>query len=195
MHIRFVFASSDQVFDGDNAPYDESSPPSPINIYGEQKAEAERLVTDRHPTAVVCRMPLMYGDPSPSTGSFIQPFIASLLSGNTISLFVDEYRTVAGAPSAARGLLLAAGLDGGLLHLGGKERLSRYEFGLRLATAIGADISLVKPCSRHDVPMPAPRPADVSMDSSKAFALGYDPLTVDEELAGLRCVREGERTG
>ncbi|MBD3314551.1 MAG: sugar nucleotide-binding protein [Chitinivibrionales bacterium] len=190
MGIGFVFASSDQVYDGNNAPYTESTPPSPVNVYGEQKAEAERLIRDRNPSAVICRMPLMFGDPSPSAGSFIQPFLASLKSGRPIRLFADEYRTMVGAQSAARGLLWTAGLKGRLLNLGGKERLSRYEFGLRLAAAAGADSSLVEANRQCEVAMPAPRPSDVSMDSSAAFALGYNPLPVDEELARLSCLNE-----
>jgi hypothetical protein len=34
--------------------------------------------------------------------------------------------------------------------------------------------------------MAAPRSADVSLDSSKAFALGYEPLSLREELEALR---------
>lgn len=190
MRIPFVFSSTDQVFDGTAAPYSESSPPSPINVYGEQKLEAERLILAGNPNAVVCRMPLMYGDASPAAESFLQPLLASLKAGTSVSLFVDEYRTVVGAPSAARGLLLAVGHRGGLLHLGGRQRLSRVEFGLHLAAAVGADPSRIHSCRQRDVPMPAPRPADVSLDSSKAFALGYDPLPVDRELAALECVRQ-----
>ncbi|MFM6203235.1 MAG: NAD(P)-dependent oxidoreductase, partial [Dolichospermum sp.] len=37
-----------------------------------------------------------------------------------------------------------------------------------------------------DVKMAAPRPKDVSLDSSKAFALGYNPLSVREELEILK---------
>jgi dTDP-4-dehydrorhamnose reductase len=44
----------------------------------------------------------------------------------------------------------------------------------------------LKSCRQKDVPMAAPRSADVSLDSSKAFALGYQPLSLREELEALR---------
>jgi dTDP-4-dehydrorhamnose reductase len=44
----------------------------------------------------------------------------------------------------------------------------------------------LKGCQQKDVPMTAPRSADVSLDSSKAFALGYEPLSLREELEALR---------
>jgi dTDP-4-dehydrorhamnose reductase len=34
--------------------------------------------------------------------------------------------------------------------------------------------------------MAASRPPDVSLDSSKAFALGYEPVSLGEELEALR---------
>jgi dTDP-4-dehydrorhamnose reductase len=34
--------------------------------------------------------------------------------------------------------------------------------------------------------MSAPRPTDVALDSSKAFGLGYQPLSLKEELQRLR---------
>ncbi|NLE02227.1 MAG: sugar nucleotide-binding protein, partial [Fibrobacter sp.] len=44
--IPFVFTSTDLVFDGIKAPYKEDDPVNPVNIYGEEKAEAERIILD-----------------------------------------------------------------------------------------------------------------------------------------------------
>ena len=48
--------------------------------------------------------------------------------------------------------------------------------------AFGLDETLLQSCSQRDVQMAAPRPADVSLDISKATTLGYTPLSVEEEL-------------
>ena len=66
--------------------------------------------------------------------------------------------------------------------MAGKERLSRYDFGMKVANAFQLDTSLIQSCSQKDVKMSAPRPADVSLDISKALGLGFSPLSVDEEL-------------
>ncbi len=40
----FILISTDYVFDGTSAPYDERAVPNPLNKYGEQKLEAEKVV-------------------------------------------------------------------------------------------------------------------------------------------------------
>ncbi len=107
LRLPFVFTSTDLVFSGKNAPYKESDSVSPINIYGQQKAAAEAQILNIYPQGVICRMPLMFGQPSPVANSFIQGFIKTLQSCETLSLFTDEYRTPVSSVTAAKGLLLA----------------------------------------------------------------------------------------
>jgi dTDP-4-dehydrorhamnose reductase len=185
--IPFVFTSTDQVFDGQSPPYSETSPPSPINLYGHHKAEAEALVQDLHPTATICRLPLLYGPPSPTAECFLQGFLRTLQAGQPLPLFADEFRTPAYVVDVAAGLLLALEKATGLLHLGGPERLSRYDFGLHMAEVFSLDPALLIPGKQADVTMPARRPADVSSDSQKAFALGYRPRGV---IAGLSATKD-----
>ncbi|MCA1992664.1 MAG: sugar nucleotide-binding protein, partial [Coleofasciculus sp. S288] len=85
-----------------------------------------------------------------------------------------------------QGLLLALANVYGLIHLGGKDRVSRYDFGRLLVEVLELPETGLKSCRQADVKMAAPRPSDVSLDSSKAFALGYSPLSLREELEGLR---------
>jgi dTDP-4-dehydrorhamnose reductase len=185
-NIQYVFTSTDLVFDGLNPPYQESDPVSPINRYGEQKAIAEQKILEVYPQSAICRMPLMFGMAPPTSSSFIQPWLKSLREGKELSLFVDELRTPASASTAARGLLLAVGKRvSGILHLGGKERISRYHFGLLMARTLQLPEEKIKACQQKDVPMAAPRAADVSLDSSKAFALGYQPLSLQDEFTAL----------
>lgn len=184
--ISCAFTSTDLVFNGLNPPYKETDPVSPVSIYGEQKVAAERGMLERNPNIAVCRMPLMFGKASPHAGSFIQGFIQGLKAGKELKLFTDEYRTSVSATTAAKGLLLAVEKARGILHLGGKERMSRYDFGRLMAEIFELPIEKIKPCLQQDVQMPASRPPDVSLDSSKAFKLGYQPLLMREELEALR---------
>jgi dTDP-4-dehydrorhamnose reductase len=185
-NIPLAFTSTDLVFDGLNPPYQESDRVSPICIYGEQKVTAEQEMLKIYPATAVCRMPLMFGLPSPVANSFLQGFINSLQAGKTLDLFTDEFRTPASATTAAKGLLLAIEKKvNGLLHLGGKERMSRYEFGLLLAELLGCDRSLIRPVKQQDVVMTAPRSPDTSLDSSKAKGLGYQPRSLEVELRDL----------
>jgi dTDP-4-dehydrorhamnose reductase len=186
LSIPFVFTSTDLVFDGTKAPYTETDPVTPINIYGEQKVTAEREVLAAYPQATICRMPLMFGNVPPAGTSFIQPWLKALADRQNLQLFVDEFRTPVSATTAARGLLLALAKSPGILNLGGNERISRYEFGKLLAEVFELDSSLISPSSQKDLVMAAPRAADVSLDSSKAIELGYAPLSLRQELELVR---------
>lgn len=184
--IPCVFTSTDQVFNGVNPPYRETDPVSPISHYGEQKVKAEQGMLERYPKTAACRMPLMFGIAPAGATSFIQPFIQILRAGKELSLFTDQFRTPASAKTAASGLLLALEKVEGILHLGGKDRVSRYEFGRLMAEVFELPQDKLTACLQEDVPMPAPRPKDVSLNSEKAYALGYQPLSLRQELASLR---------
>jgi dTDP-4-dehydrorhamnose reductase len=190
-NIPCIFTSTELVFDGLHPPYCESDPTSPINYYGEQKVRAEQGMLACYPQTAICRMPLMFGPASPSSGSFIQPFIEILKQGQELTLFVDEIRTPISAKTATLGLLLAIETQvSGILHLGGKERISRYQFGCLMADILQLPRNQIKPCYQADVPMAAPRAPDVSLDSSLAFSLGYNPPSLELELrqfAKMRC--------
>lgn len=182
--IPCAFTSSELVFDGLNPPYREDDPVCPINLYGEQKVAAEVGMLARYPEMTVCRMPLMFGV-APFAPSFIQPFVDRLRSGQVLNLFTDEIRTPVSGRDAARGVLLALAKAKGRIHLGGRERLSRYEMGLILADLLHLTDAKLNPCLQADVPMAAPRAPDVSMDSSIAFGLGYQPGLFREELEAI----------
>ena len=184
--IPCVFTSTDLVFDGLNAPYLETDPVCPVSVYGEQKVMAEQGMRSRYPKVALCRMPLMFGVAPPTATSFIQPFIKILREGKELNLFSDEFRTPVSGVTAAKGLLLALEKVEGLLHLGGKERVSRYDFGRLMVDVLQLPQENLKACKQKDVPMAASRPPDVSLDSSKAFVLGYEPLSLREELEALR---------
>lgn len=181
--ISCIFTSTDLVFDGKNAPYKETDSVNPVNTYGEQKVMAEEEMLKCYPMTAVCRMPLMFGATTPTAKSFIQGFIETLQQGKELNLFIDEFRTPVSALTAAKGLLLVLEKQfNGCIHLGGKERISRYEFGKLMVKIFQLSRGKIKPGRQEDVKMAAPRPTDVSLDSSVAFKLGYGPFSVKEEL-------------
>ncbi|MBK8659907.1 MAG: NAD(P)-dependent oxidoreductase [Bacteroidetes bacterium] len=182
--IPFVFTSTDLVFDGKQGMYAEMDERNPLNVYGEQKCEAEDGILSIYPGARIARLPLMFGLPLSGSGNYLQNFVTTLQSHKAVKLFDDEFRSVCGAKSIAEGLLLYLFYNDApnILHLAGSQKLSRYEFGTMAAEAFGLNGLLIEKCSQKDVPMPAPRPADVSLDISKARLMGYHPMGVAEEL-------------
>jgi dTDP-4-dehydrorhamnose reductase len=188
--IPMAFVSTDLVFDGCKGNYSECDPVSSVSLYGEQKVNAEAGISDLLPNAVICRMPLMFGDVTGSSQSFIQPMIYSFSHAVKQNLFTDEFRSPVSAMSASHGILLALEKTTGIIHLGGKERISRYDFGLMLAEIGNFDKRLIVPKLQKEIKFTAPRPPDVSLNSSKAFSLGYFPDNTRNALSKLNCLSE-----
>jgi dTDP-4-dehydrorhamnose reductase len=138
---RLVHVSTDMVVDGDHAPYDEDAPTSPITAYGRAKAEAERRVRQACPGAVIARLPLLYAlDPPDPRGA---KMASDLEAGKPITLFTDERRSPAEVGDVAQALLEVAGRLARhhelppVIHLGGPEVLTRWEFGISFLEALG----------------------------------------------------------
>lgn len=181
--IHFIFASTDLVFDGKNAPYTEKQATNGIMTYGMDKAKTEHLAELMYPNKVtIARLPLQYGwcETAPN---FLTNWVNTLKAGNTIKAFTDEYRTAAWAGDVVDGLLLLAEKEAkGIWHLGGPERMSRYDFAIELTKILNVDPALVIPVLQKDIEMAAARPADVSLNSERAFKLGYAPGLAAERL-------------
>lgn len=185
-----VFISSDLVFDGKNPPYSEESPANPTGMYGEQKTEAEKRIRKVNQDALICRMPLMFGDAPSHVRNHCTGLIDNIIQGNETGLFIDEFRSMVSGYDAAKGILRFIGTLHGVINLGGKKAVSRFDFGKAVANALGVTSPRIKPCLQKDVVMPAPRPANVSLDSTKAFSLGYDPDGLGEALGKLECIKK-----
>ncbi len=184
---RMVHLSSDVIFDGEHAPYDEQAAPNPISPYGETKARAEQAVDEQDPQALIVRTSLIYGfDP-------LDPRTRQVLAGEMPVLFTDEYRCPIFVGDLADALLeLAAGeppvVDASRaiaprLNVAGPERLSRYVFGLKLTRAMREEPRFR---GARAAASPTPRPRDCTLDTSLARQVLRTRLRgVDEVLQDL----------
>lgn len=167
--VPLVYVSTDMVFNGEHAPYREVDAVAPVSVYGRTKAEAERVVL-ASPRNTVARVPLMFGPTLTGRPTFFDQQVLALRQRQPVTLFHDEWRTPLSFLTAARALL-TLGVPLGLLHVGGPERLSRLEMGQRLAGFLGCDPATIVSISRNSVAAAEPRPADLSLDSSRGRSL------------------------
>ena len=100
---RVVFTSTDLVFDGTRPFRREDDPAEPVLAYGQTKRAAE-LALAPYRSAVVARLPLLFGLSRCGRPSFFDRAIEALRRGEPQSFFEDEYRTPLDYGSAARGL-------------------------------------------------------------------------------------------
>ncbi len=168
-HARMIFISSDMVFDGRQGFYRENDPVHPISLYGHTKVAAEEHVRALCPDHVIIRTALIYGRPLYGGTSFSHWLESRLRQGVVSPLFHDQYRTPIWVQDLADAIWqLASSPFTGTIHLGGDNRIDRYQFGLELCRLAGYDAGLLQRVSMNDVPSPAPRPVDVSLATDLA---------------------------
>ncbi len=176
---KFIYISSDQVFNGKSKNSKEDSDKNPINYYGTLKNMAEEKIIGFKDVAI-CRTAMVFGnilqnqiklfnktknDNILKVQSFVVQHLVYRLSKNQrIILPKDEYC------NPTSNMLLFKQIRGvikkdlsGILHLCGGERVSRYGFGKKIAKAYNLDISLIDPLQFNN-PL---RPKDVSMNFRK----------------------------
>jgi dTDP-4-dehydrorhamnose reductase len=187
--VRLLALSTDLVFGGDAAPARETDDPQPILVYGRTKLDGERAVLDGCPGAAVVRVALVHGRGHGRRGTASESIAWQLAAGRTPRLFVDQFRTPVDAESVADLLqrLLASDAHG-VFHAGGPERMSRHDLGLRVAASLGASPGQIVALRQDEAPQAAPRPRDVSLDCTRAHAVGWRPRPV---AAGVALDRRG----
>lgn len=128
---RLIHVSSDAIFDGRQAPYDETAHAAPLNEYGRAKAEAEQIICDNYANYAIVRTSLIYGlDEMDHSTAWTAD---ALRAGRPVTLFSNQQRNPVWSHSLAAACLELAELDfTGVLNVAGADVLSRADFGLRL---------------------------------------------------------------
>jgi dTDP-4-dehydrorhamnose reductase len=181
--------STDLVFDAalaSSTGFTERSLPCPRSIYSQSKMGAEdATLSVAHGTVV--RLSLLYGN-SPSAPSAFAWMEKAFKAKEKVTLYHDEFRTPIHVRDAAATLILLTQRKiQGLWHCGGPERLSRVQFGLQFAEALGYDASLIESTSRLARLHRPMRPEDVSLNSDKLKStFGLAGKTVREALTLFR---------
>ena len=190
--VRLVQVSTDQVFDGSHGAWNEQDAPAPLHVYGRSKLAGERAVHAACPGALVVRLALLTGPAPPGRRSSSGALREAWARGESVRLFTDEVRTPLAVADAARALAELLTADeawvpagggarpalpaGRIVHLGGDERLTRFELGRREALAAGVDPVRVLPTTRAAAGLDRLRPADLTLDSARLVAfLGWRP--------------------
>jgi dTDP-4-dehydrorhamnose reductase len=193
LNARFVYISTDSVFDGKRGNYSETDPPAPLSVYANSKWRGEREVLRRHSSPLIVRV-IIYGWSAQSKPSFAEWILDEIAAGRQVHGFSDVYFCPLLANDLAEVLLTM--LDGGLsgiYHAAGSERISKYDFAKRVAMTFDLGTDCVAPVSIFAARLRAPRPVDPSLNTQKIrAALGRSMPDVD---AGLRRFRELSESG
>ncbi len=181
---RLIYVSTDYVFDGERGMYREDEATMPINHYGKSKLAGEQFVQEICPESVIARTSVIYGW-NPARLNFATWAMEEMRKGNRINIVTDQYNSPTLASHLAE-MLLEIKDESGIFHACGSDRISRYDFTVKVARTFGLDESLINPISSSQLSWKAKRPGDSSLDVSKISRF-VKPLSVEE---GLRAMAE-----
>lgn len=185
--IALVHISTDHLFSDDESFSSEDIKPSPLNIYGQTKADAELRVLDIFPNALIVRTNF-YGWGTSYRHSFSDVVINALRSNTKIRLFKDVYYSPILAEEAWVSVydLLKKNATG-IFNVVSDDRLSKYDFGLKLAAVFNLDKNLIEKGFIRDQTNLVRRPNDMSLSNQKASQLlGRKIGGVSEHLRKLK---------
>ncbi len=165
---KYIFISTDAVFDGKNPPFNESSKVNPVNYYGETKILAEEAVNREYPSSAIVRLSLVLGTSITPGNSFIMGFIEKLKKGNAIPSPSNEIRTPVDIHTLTESLLeLIEKEFQGVLHLGSTESGSKKQISRMIARKLGYDPEIIVEAGEVN-PDRAPRHLLGILDVTKA---------------------------
>ncbi len=164
-HCQFVYISTDGLFKGDSSFTTEETPPCPRTVYGRSKLAGERevrLATENH---LILRTNF-YGWSSGRKKTAGEWLYQALKEAAPITLFDDFYFTpIYVADFIERLEALLETRVKGTFHICGRDRVSKLEFGIRMAEMAGFPQSGIRRGSIRTAGLLADRPADMSLDS------------------------------
>jgi len=169
MNAKMIYVSTDYVFDGEKGLYAEEDKPNPVNYYGLTKLKGEELLVKYCKDHIIVRTSVLYGW-NPRKLNFATWIIDSLRRNMKIQVVEDHFNSPTLAENLAQALLEAVEKDlNGLFHMAGSERISRYEFSMKLAKTFDLKTSLIEPIETDELKAwVAKRPKDSSLGIKKA---------------------------
>ncbi|MFH0981349.1 MAG: sugar nucleotide-binding protein [Planctomycetota bacterium] len=176
-----VFASTDNVFDGEKGHYSEADSTNPLNLYGQMKCDVEQTLLESSRPFLLLRFGKVFratlGDPALYT---------NIAAGSRLRLATDQVYT----PLFIEDLyafVRDAAANGwtGTYHLASAAATTRYDIAQRAARFLRVENVNIEPCSIDALGLAARRPKRIDLDVSKAAALTGRGLRPVEDFLGM----------
>jgi len=138
---KFIYISTDFVFDGANPPYYEDSQPNPIGVYAASKYEGEKIIKDK---AMIVRIAYPYRALFDIKRDFFRTFKYYLENNKPLSMITDSLMTPTFIDDITFGLkYLINNYSPEIYHLVGSDSLSPYSSALLITKIFNLDQSLI----------------------------------------------------
>ena len=185
--IKLVQVSTDHLFAGTTSLNNEQSPIKCLNTYDKHKSMAENEALAKHPDALVLRTTFFGWGPS-YRRSFSDLILDDMAVGRQVRMFDDVFFT----PLDTMHLIditheLLNLNQRGIINICGGERISKYEFSVKLAAKFDYDPDLIQPIQASRLQTNLKRPLDLSLADDKLRGIiGGKSVLVDDAIESLK---------
>lgn len=165
--VKLVHISTDHLFLGDQEFSTEERVANPVNNYAKSKLLGEQEVLENCKDALVIRTNF-YGWGTKYRQSFSDFILNKLKNNEQVDLFSDVFFTpiLIDELSKSTHQLIDIGAIG-VFNVVSSERISKYEFGIKLANCFNLDVSLINAVSISHKSDLVKRPKDMSLSNNK----------------------------
>lgn len=184
--------STDYIFNGSQGPYKEEDTPNPLGFYGQSKLAAEQVLKGSPLNYSIIRTMVLYGLSENNRPHFVRWLIDRLSKKQPVHIVTDQYgNTTLNDDLALAIWQLVRTSFHGVLHVAGRDIISRYDFALAIADVFGLDPQYINAITTDDLKQTAPRPLNSGLNVDKAInALGLQMSTVREGLQKYKALCE-----
>lgn len=166
-NCSLVFFSSEYVFDGRNGPYSEDDIPLPINEYGRQKLEAEKLIQEQLDNYIIVRTTVVYGWEEEGK-NFVTQMLKSFRAERKMKVPLDQFSSPTYAADLASAVSrLVSASQRGVFNIVGPQVMNRYEFAKIVCDVFNLDSGLLVPVKTSQLNQKAARPLAAGLKIDK----------------------------
>jgi dTDP-4-dehydrorhamnose reductase len=184
--LQLLSYSSDLVFDGGKgAPYVESDPVAPLNVYGKSKVDAERRVLTACPDALVIRTSAFFGPWD--RHNFVTQALRAMQEGRPFVAADDMTVSPTYVPDLVHASLdLLIDKESGIWHLTNTEPVTWHDLARRACEMANVDAGRLEARSCAKLGYAASRPTYSALGSERAILLP----TLDDALSRYLRLRQ-----
>jgi dTDP-4-dehydrorhamnose reductase len=189
--LPLVTFSSDMVFDGlKGAPYVESDPTSPLNVYGKSKTDAEVRVLEQFSEALIIRTSAFFGPWDKF--NFVHAVLDTLSKGRPFVVAQDVAVSPTYVPDLVHTTLdLLVDGEHGIWHLANSGVVTWAEFARIVASKVGYDPDRVLGLSSRSLGLVARRPLFTPLSSERGSFMPPFEESLDRCLHEKNWIRQG----
>lgn len=167
LKYKFIFISSDAVFDGESGKYKEDDPTNPFSFYGELKVQAENYIRKNIDDYLILRGSF-FGRSLEKNKSIFEFFYNNLQNGKKFDAYIDVISNSTDVFSLGKIIKSLIELNStGIYHYGCRDSYSKYELAVSIAQETNLDINLIQRKNSDQVANKFFTKRDISLNTSK----------------------------